>query len=54
MLLRYALKLETEARLLETAVSRAIDSGVLPADLAPAGKSAATTRAAGDAVLSAL
>jgi 3-isopropylmalate dehydrogenase len=54
MLLRYALKLESEARLLETAVSRAIDSGVLPADLAPGGKSGATTRAAGDAVLAAL
>ncbi len=54
MLLRYALKLESEARLLEAAVSRAIDSGVLPADLAPGGKSAATTRAAGDAVLAAL
>jgi 3-isopropylmalate dehydrogenase len=51
MLLRYALKLESEARLLETAVSRAIDSGVLPADLTPGGKSPATTRAAGDAVL---
>jgi len=54
MLLRYALKLESEARLLEAAVSRAIDSGVLPADLAPGGKSAATTRAAADAVLAAL
>jgi 3-isopropylmalate dehydrogenase len=54
MLLRYALKLESEARLLEAAVSRAIESGVLPADLAPGGKSAATTRAAGDAVLAAL
>jgi 3-isopropylmalate dehydrogenase len=54
MLLRYALKLESEARLLEAAVSRAIDSGVLPADLAPGGKTAVTTRAAGDAVLAAL
>jgi 3-isopropylmalate dehydrogenase len=54
MLLRYALKLESEARLLEAAVFRAIDSGVLPADLAPGGKSAVTTRAAGDAVLAAL
>jgi 3-isopropylmalate dehydrogenase len=54
MLLRYALKLESEARMLEAAVSRAIDSGVLPADLAPGAKSAATTRAAGDAVLAAL
>jgi 3-isopropylmalate dehydrogenase len=54
LLLRYALKLESEARLLEAAVSHAIDSGVLPADLAPGGKSAVTTRAAGDAVLTAL
>jgi 3-isopropylmalate dehydrogenase len=54
MLLRYALKLESEARMLEAAVSGAIDSGVLPADLAPGGKSAVTTRAAGDAVLAAL
>jgi 3-isopropylmalate dehydrogenase len=54
MLLRYALKLESEARMLEAAVSRAIDAGVLPADLAPGAKSAATTRAAGDAVLAAL
>jgi 3-isopropylmalate dehydrogenase len=54
MLLRYALKLEGEARLLEAAVAKAIDAGVLPADLAPGGKSAATTRAAGDAVLAGL
>jgi 3-isopropylmalate dehydrogenase len=53
MLLRYALQLETEARALEAAVSRAIDSGKLPADLAPAG-SGITTRAAGDAVLAEL
>src|ERR1700730_1490205 len=37
LLLRYALKLETEAQALEAAVSRAIESGALPADLAPAG-----------------
>jgi 3-isopropylmalate dehydrogenase len=54
LLLRYALKLDSEARLLEAAVSKAVDSGVLPADLAPEGKSAVTTRAAGDAVLAAL
>jgi 3-isopropylmalate dehydrogenase len=54
LLLRYALKLDSEARLLEAAVSKAVDSGVLPADLAPGGKSAVTTRAAGDAVLAAL
>jgi 3-isopropylmalate dehydrogenase len=53
MLLRYSLQLETEARAVETAVFRAIDSGKLPADLAPAGLSI-TTRAAGDAVLALL
>jgi 3-isopropylmalate dehydrogenase len=53
MLLRYSLQLEAEARILEAAVSRAIESGALPADLAPAG-SGITTRAAGDAVLAGL
>ena len=53
LLLRYALKLEPEAQAIENAVSRAIESGVLPADLAPAGK-AVSTRAAADAVLAAL
>ncbi len=53
LLLRYSLHLEAEARALENAVERAIGAGQLTADLAPAGK-ALTTRAAGDAVLSAL
>jgi 3-isopropylmalate dehydrogenase len=53
LLLRYSLQLETEARAVESAVSRAIDSGKLPADLAPAGLGI-TTRAAGDAVLAQL
>jgi 3-isopropylmalate dehydrogenase len=53
MLLRYSLQLEAEARALEAAVSRAIESGALPADLAPAG-CGITTRAAGDAVLAGL
>ena len=53
MLLRYSLELETEARAVEAAVSRAIDSGKLPADLAPAG-TGVTTRGAGDAVLARL
>ena len=53
MLLRYALNLQTEAGVLENAVSDAILSGALPADLAAAGPSV-TTRAAGDAVLAAL
>src|SRR3984957_8553521 len=53
MLLRYSLQMETEARAVEAAVSRAIESGALPADLAAAG-AAITTRAAGDAVLAGL
>jgi 3-isopropylmalate dehydrogenase len=53
MLLRYSLQLQAEANAVEAAVSRAIESGALPADLAPAG-SGITTRAAGDAVLAGL
>jgi 3-isopropylmalate dehydrogenase len=53
LLLRYALELETEARAIEAAVSRAVDSCALPADLAAAG-SGITTRAAADAVLAGL
>ena len=53
MLLRYALELETEASVLEAAVSTAILRGALPADIAAANR-AVTTRAAGDAVLAAL
>jgi 3-isopropylmalate dehydrogenase len=53
LLLRYSLALESEARALETAVSRAVESGALPADLA-SGATGVTTRAAGDAVLAAL
>jgi 3-isopropylmalate dehydrogenase len=54
MLLRYSLKLEAEARALEGAVSQAVVSGALPADLAKPGVKPVTTRAAGDAVLAAL
>jgi 3-isopropylmalate dehydrogenase len=54
MLLRYALGLDTEARLVEAAVSHAIDSGALTADLAPRGAASVTTRDAGAAVLAAL
>jgi 3-isopropylmalate dehydrogenase len=54
LLLRYALELEAEAQLLEAAVFKAVTAGVLPADLAAPGAPAATTRAAGDAVLAAL
>jgi 3-isopropylmalate dehydrogenase len=53
LLLRYALQLETEAGALESAVSRAIESGARPADLAAPGKGI-TTRAAADAVLALL
>ena len=53
LLLRYSLRLNAEAQALEKAVDRAITSGALTADLAPAGK-AITTRAAADAVLAAL
>src|SRR5271165_2858071 len=54
MLLRYSLKLEEEARCLEAAVSKALESGALPADLAAPGTESVTTRAAADAVLAAL
>ena len=54
MLLRYSLKLEAEARALESAVSAAVVGGALPADLAKTGVKPVSTRAAGDAVLAAL
>jgi 3-isopropylmalate dehydrogenase len=54
LLLRYALALETEAALVEAAVHGAVTAGVLPADLAAPGAASVTTRAAGDAVLTAL
>ena len=54
MLLRHSLKLEEEARCLEAAVSKAIESGALTADLAAPGAESVTTRAAADAVLAAL
>jgi len=54
MLLRYALGLHTEARLVEAAVAQAIDGGALTADLAPRGAAPVTTRDAGAAVLAAL
>jgi 3-isopropylmalate dehydrogenase len=50
MMLRHSLGLETEAREVEAAVARAIDAGVLTADLTPHGGSVGT-RAAGQAVL---
>jgi 3-isopropylmalate dehydrogenase len=54
MLLRYSLKLEAEARALESAVSAAVVGGALPADLARPGVRPVSTREAGDAVLAAL
>jgi 3-isopropylmalate dehydrogenase len=53
LLLRYSLQLQPEARAVEAAVWRAVESGALPADLAGAG-TGVTTRAAGDAVLAGL
>jgi 3-isopropylmalate dehydrogenase len=53
LLLRYSLRLESEAGAVEAAVSGAVESGALPADLAAAG-SGITTRAAADAVLARL
>jgi 3-isopropylmalate dehydrogenase len=54
MLLRYALKLETEASALEAAVSQAVVTGKLPADIAGPGITPVSTQSAGDAVLAAL
>jgi 3-isopropylmalate dehydrogenase len=54
MLLRYSLALEKEAAAVERAVSRAIDRGVLTADIALPGTPAATTVQAGQAVVEAL
>jgi len=53
LLLRHSLGLETEASALEAAVVAALAAGVRTADLNPRG-AAASTRAAGDAVRSAL
>ena len=54
MLLRYSLGLEKEALAVESAVSAAIDRGVLTADVAPPGAPAVTTEQAGRAVVEAL
>ena len=53
LLLRYSLQSQNEARAIEAAVSQAIESGALPADLAAIG-TGITTRAAADAVLAGL
>ncbi|HEY4186666.1 MAG TPA: isocitrate/isopropylmalate family dehydrogenase, partial [Polyangia bacterium] len=55
MLLRHSLSLVAEAEAVEHAVNAAIDAGVLPGDIASAaGVAAASTSAAGDAVVRAL
>ncbi|MBM4216825.1 MAG: 3-isopropylmalate dehydrogenase [Gammaproteobacteria bacterium] len=54
LLLRHSLDLETEARAIEAAVSKALTHGARTADIAPRGASAITTRGMGDAILSAL
>jgi 3-isopropylmalate dehydrogenase len=54
LLLRHSLALESEARAIEGAVERVLDSGVRTADLVGPGERAASTREAGDAVLAAL
>jgi 3-isopropylmalate dehydrogenase len=57
LLLRYSLRLDTEAKSLEEAVHRAISGGALTADLIPPGKppgNSLSTRAAADAVLAGL
>jgi 3-isopropylmalate dehydrogenase len=55
LLLRHSLGLEREAQVIEAAVTRAIERGVLTADLvAPGTKTTAKTTEAGDAVVAAL
>ena len=63
LMLRYSLQLEPEARAVESAVARAVETGALPTDLAAGARGAPpggtplggiTTRAAGDAVLAGL
>jgi 3-isopropylmalate dehydrogenase len=51
MLLRHSLSLESEARLVETAVMAAIEAGARTADIALASAAPVSTRAMGDAVL---
>jgi 3-isopropylmalate dehydrogenase len=54
MLLRHSLGLEAEAVAIEKAVNSAVDQGILPADLAPAGTTSVGTAEAGAAVVAAL
>src|SRR4029078_4611635 len=54
LLLRHSLGLETEPAAGERAAAAAVDRGVYPVDIAPAGASPASTGATGDAVVAAL
>ena len=54
MLLRHSLRLDAEARAVEDAVATAIARGIRTADIAAPGASAATCRAASDAVIAGL
>ena len=54
MLLRHSLGLEAEAVAIEKAVNTAVDKGILPADIAPAGSKVVGTVEAGAAVVAAL
>jgi 3-isopropylmalate dehydrogenase len=54
LLLRHSLRLDAEARAVEAAVSAALESGALTADIADAGERPCTTSEAGDAVVRAL
>jgi 3-isopropylmalate dehydrogenase len=54
MLLRHSFGLEAEARAVEGAVYRVIESGIRTRDIALAGARAATTREVGDAVTASL
>jgi 3-isopropylmalate dehydrogenase len=54
LLLRHSLRLDAEARAVEAAVSAALESGALTADIADAGERSCTTSEAGDAVIRAL
>ena len=54
MLLRHSLDLDTEAAAVEAAVWRAIDKGVLTGDLLGGGRTGASTKEAGGAVIEAL
>jgi 3-isopropylmalate dehydrogenase len=54
LLLRHSLGLAGEANAVETAVERALSSGIRTADIAPSGTSSVGSRAAADAVIACL